>query len=114
MKQTITIVTWDDAWQDQENFATAHGIKSTHSPMLVKTKGDIVQDDELGISLVCESSEQDGQPVYRGRTFIPRAMIRSVDTYILTKPKAKRSAKPTPVPQETPPTESESTDTQST
>lgn len=90
--RTITIVTWDDAWQDQENFSTAHGIKSTHSPMLVETKGDIIQDDELGISLVCEASEQDGQPVYRGRTFIPRAMIKSVETFKLTKVRPKRQA----------------------
>lgn len=90
--KTITIITWDDAWQDQENFATAHGVRSTHEPMLVTTMGTIVVDDELGISIANETGSQDGHTVYRGRTFIPRAMIRSVETFNLVKPKKKKAS----------------------
>jgi hypothetical protein len=83
----LTIVYWDDAWQDQENFTTAHGIRATHAPMLVETQGRLVQDDETGISIANERSTQDGVEVFRGRTFIPRAMIKDVLTYNLVKPR---------------------------
>ena len=79
------IVVWDDAWQDQENFTTAHGIRATHAPMVVQTEGMLLQDDEIGISVANERSSQDGQDVFRGRTFIPRAMIRSVEFCNLVK-----------------------------
>lgn len=89
MRQLV-IVRWNDAWQDQENFSTAHGIASTHSPMPISTLGWVIQDDEEGISIVNEQSTQDGHDVFRGRTFIPRAMIKSVTPYNLTKPRTKR------------------------
>jgi 3-deoxy-D-arabino-heptulosonate 7-phosphate (DAHP) synthase len=99
--KTITIVTWDDAWQDQENFSTPHGMRATHEPMKVVTMGTVVVDDESGISMACEESSQDGHAVYRGRTFIPRAMIRSVETFNLTKQKKKKAveAKASTAPQ---------------
>lgn len=90
MQQQITIVLWLDAWQDQENFSTAHGIRSTHEAMPVETKGDLIHEDEHGVSIACERSTQDGHDVFRGRTFIPRAMIKSVTTYNLVKPRKPR------------------------
>lgn len=94
----FVIVEWDDAWQDQENFATAHGIATTHQPMRVKTRGLLILDDDVGISLANEDSVQDGTPVFRGRTFVPRAMVRSVTPYNLTKPRTKRRAAPAETP----------------
>jgi len=104
MKETrqFVIVVWDDAWQDQENFVTAHGIKSTHEPMRVVTMGLLIQDDEVGISVANERSTQDGQDVFRGRSFIPRAMVRSITPYNLTKPKLKRPKQVKIEPLETP------------
>ena len=90
MKHALVVVEWLDAWQDQENFATAHGIAATHSPMAVETLGWIIQDDALGVSVVNERSTQDGAPVFRGRTFIPRAMVKTVTPYTLTKPRRTR------------------------
>lgn len=87
MDKQLVIVSWLDAWQDQENFATAHGITATHGPMPVETMGWLIQDDELGVSVVNEQSVDDGTPVFRGRTFIPRAMVKSVTPYKLTKPR---------------------------
>lgn len=95
-------VQWDDAWQDQENFATAHGIAVTHAPMLVKTRGWLIQDDEVGISVANEQSSQDGQDVFRGRTFIPRAMVKGVTPFNLTRPKTKRRTPSITVAQEVP------------
>jgi hypothetical protein len=101
MTRQLVLVTWKDAWQDQENFNTAHGIAVTHAPMRVETLGWIIQDDDEGVSVVNERSTQDGSDVFRGRTFVPRGMIQSVVPYTLTRP---RAAKPKPVPPESPKT----------
>lgn len=97
-KYPFVIVEWDDAWQDQENFSTAHGIRSTHEPMPVRTRGLLLQDDEIGISLANEDSTQDGHDVFRGRTFIPRAMIKNVTHYNLTRKRVKRQPEAVPIP----------------
>lgn len=85
MKHQLALVIWDDAWADQDNFATAHGISVTHAPLRVKTLGWIILDDEVGISIANEHGSTDGQDVFRGRTFIPRAMIRDIILYNLIK-----------------------------
>lgn len=88
-------VVWHDAWVDDDNFATAHGLALTHKPMIVKTRGWLILDNEVGISIANEESRtEDDGTVYRGRTFIPRAMIQSVTPYRLAavkprKPKVK-------------------------
>lgn len=97
----FVIVEWDDAWQDQDNFATAHGIATTHGPMPVRTRGLLIQDDDVGVSVANEDSVQDGMPVFRGRTFIPRAMIRSVTEYKLAR-KQKKADTDVPAPLPTP------------
>jgi hypothetical protein len=88
----LVVVVWDDAWQDQENFVTAHGIASTHEPLKVTTLGWVIRDDEVGISVANERSVDDGKDVFRGRTFIPRAMVKSVTDFILATPRKKKSA----------------------
>jgi hypothetical protein len=99
MNKQLVLVEWADAWQDQENFSTAHGIASTHGPLIVNTLGWIIQDDEVGISVVNERSTADGHDTFRGRTFVPRAMIKKVTQFNLTKP---RQAKPKVKSLETP------------
>jgi hypothetical protein len=89
-KRELVIVEWLDAWQDQDNFATAHGIASTHGPMPIQTIGWLITDDAVGVSVACEQSTQDGQDVFRGRTFVPRAMVKSVTPFNLTKPRTKK------------------------
>lgn len=86
-----------DAWQDQDNFTTAHGIAATHGPMPVQTIGWLLLDDAVGISIANEQSTQDGADVFRGRTFVPRAMIVKVTPYRLTKARQQKS-EGTPLP----------------
>ena len=77
-------VTWSDAWADDDNFATAHGLALTHKPMEVKTRGWLILDNEIGVSVANEESRtEDDAAVFRGRTFIPRAMVKSVVPYRL-------------------------------
>lgn len=94
MRQLV-IVRWLDAWQDQENFTTAHGIVATHAPLPVETLGWLIQDDDVGISVANEQSTSDGQAVFRGRTFIPRKMVESVSNFNLTKPRTRKHVEPT-------------------
>lgn len=94
-EKSLVIVTWHDAWADQDNFASAHGMAQTHEPMVVHTLGWIVHDDDKGLSVVNEMSNEDGKAIYRGRTFIPRAMVQKVTPYQLSKPRATRKAKET-------------------
>lgn len=103
-------VVWLDAWVDDDNFATAHGLALTHKPMVVKTRGWLILDDSIGVSVANEESttEDDGK-VFRGRTFIPRAMIQSVTPYRLAvvkprKPRETRVTKLLPALVETPQT----------
>lgn len=91
----LVLVEWNDAWGDTDGFATMHGIQQTHHPMQVQTIGWLLQDDEVGVSLANEQSIADGTPTYRGRTFIPRAMVVEVTLFKLTK---TRPAKPQEVP----------------
>jgi hypothetical protein len=87
-------VVWNDAWADHDNFSTIHGITQSHDPLVVHTLGWLLVDDEKGLSVANErSSEDDGKDTYRGRTFIPRAMIKSVTPFNLAKPrKSKKSS----------------------
>lgn len=80
-------VTWLDAWQDTDNFASAHAISMTHKPLVVKTLGWLIKDDEVGISLANERNSGEDGEAYRGRTFILRGMIQSVTPYNLAKPR---------------------------
>ena len=84
-KRQFVVVEWNDAWQDQENFTTAHGIAATHEPMPVETMGLLIQDDDTGISIANERSPERDQDTYRGRTFIPRLMVKTVTAYKLVK-----------------------------
>lgn len=93
-QKPLVLVLWNDAWVDDDNFSTAHGIATTHGPMPVQTLGWLVHDDELGVSVANEQSTQDGHDVFRGRTFVPRAMIQSVTPYKLTKPRAAPKKSP--------------------
>lgn len=90
----LVLVTWNDAWQDTDNFTTAHGIVSTHAPLKVETLGWLVRDDTVGISVANEQSMEDGVPTFRGRTFIPRAMVVTVTHYTLTKKRKLKCAEP--------------------
>jgi len=97
MAELITC-SWLDAWADDENFQTAHGVALTHGPMVVQTIGWLLKEDEVGISIANEKSVQDdGEVIYRGRTFIPKGMITSIVPFKLAKPRKPKIAPPPPV-----------------
>lgn len=88
----LAIVEWDDAWTSEEPVSRSMAA-TVHKPELVTTIGWVLLDDERGITLANEYYDD----TYRGRTFVPRAMIRSVTPYKLSKPRRKK-ADPPPTP----------------
>jgi hypothetical protein len=88
----LVLVEWDDAWQDTDNFASAHGIEQTHKPLQVETLGWVILDDETGVSVVNEQNAEGSE--FRGRTFIPRQMVRKVTDFTLARRRVKVSPSP--------------------
>lgn len=92
MTKQFVVVLWNDAWIDGTEPVTQADVEMKHKPLLVKTFGWLLKEDEVGVTLASEryldNSEHD---VYRAATFIPRQMIQSITPVNLTK---KRQAKP--------------------
>ena len=93
----IVIVEWNDAWLEGTEFVTMDGIKDSHAPWVVQTMGWMLQDDDKGISIANERVVVDDRERFRGRTFIPRQMVVSVEP--VKKPRKRQLAAPEhPVP----------------
>jgi hypothetical protein len=88
-------VVWDDAWADATDSVGERDHDSKHKATVMETRGWLVRDDELGVSIFNERCLDDGDGSYRSRTFIPRAMIKSVTHWKLVKP---RKLKPKEIP----------------
>ena len=80
----LVVVVWLDAWQSE----TAVSLESfEHKPERITTIGWLMRDDEHGVQL---ANEYYGH-TWRGRTFIPRAMVVDVAHYKLTKPRKPKA-----------------------
>lgn len=103
MAYQFVVVLWDDAWIDATEPKTIADVDQEHKPLVVKTFGWLLKEDETGVSLASEryldNAEHD---VFRAKTFIPRQMIKSVTPVNLTQKRAKKISKmvdpPAPVP----------------
>lgn len=83
----IVVVEWSDAYGDgQEQWF--EGSEVTHDPLVVKTIGYMMKNDDIGVTLWQDMCKEDGSS-YRGKTVIPKGMIRSVTEL---QPKRKRKA----------------------
>lgn len=69
----IVAVEWDDA---HGSVASDVDLEEEHKPVIMTTIGFLLQWDALGLSIANERS--DGE--YRGHTFIPRGMVRTIRT----------------------------------
>jgi hypothetical protein len=85
----FVIVEWDDAWKDSVGDGTVQTAHEDHKPILCRTVGWVIRQDEEGIQIANEHSPKSDN--YRGRTFIPKAMIKDVIIVKLTKAKAKKA-----------------------
>ena len=82
----LVIVTWHDAWTNELG-VTVEDVRASHKPMVVRTIGWLLLDDEVGVSLANEHFDDES---YRGRTFILRSMVVDVQPFTLTKPRKRK------------------------
>lgn len=88
MKQPdFVIVEWHDAWADNEEFVKTDKVDENHKPAVIETAGWLLVDNEVGLSIFNERAPQEG--CWRGRTFVPRGMLVSLERVKLTKARAK-------------------------
>lgn len=82
----LVVVTWNDAWTKEDGVAI-DDVRMHHAPIVVTTIGYLLLQDEVGVSIANEYYDD----IYRGRTFIPGGMVRSVTPYKLSKPRTPKT-----------------------
>lgn len=80
-------VEWEDAWGNATEAVFPQDAHEQHKPEVIKTYGWLLVDNEKGVSVFSEKCD-DGS--YRGRSFITRAMIKSVIPLKLSKPRKSK------------------------
>lgn len=97
MASQFVMVLWHDAWMDGTEPITDAEVEAKHKPLLVKTFGWLLKENEVGVMLASEryldNSEHD---VYRAATFIPHAMVQSVTPMNLTQKRKPKTVSPSP------------------
>lgn len=83
---------WDDAWIDGTEPIALAEVHVQHKPKVIVTLGYLLLSDDKGISLAGEYYKD--EDVYRGRTFIPRLMVKTVKPYKLTTPRREKPVAP--------------------
>lgn len=84
----LVIVTWNDAWGNAHEDVNPQDVAEGHKPTVMQTVGWLLREDDLGVSLFVERAVEGS---YRGRTFIPKAMIKEIKPVI--KPRKPRPPK---------------------
>jgi hypothetical protein len=92
----IVIIVWDDAHGTATKDVTENELP--HKPVTMTTLGWLLREDEAGVSVACERYSEDLVDYYRGHTFIPHAMVKSVTRVVWEKaPRKPRVPKVIPV-----------------
>lgn len=79
---------WKDAFADGVEDVTVEHAKEKHRPIVMETRGYLLVDDEVGVSLFHERCREDN--TFRGRTFILRQNVISVEDFPLKRKPRKR------------------------
>lgn len=90
------VVIWDDAWSDAVASTTVKDAKELHRASRFETRGWLLVDDSEGISIFPERCLDNGDEIYRGRTFIPRSLVKAVTIVKLSSPRKPKSEKVPP------------------
>ena len=87
-------IQWIDAWADGVDDVTFETVADKHQPLVMHTRGWLLLDNDTGVSLFYERCLN---PLsYRGRTFIPRGMIRSIEDFPTKRTPRKKQHVPGP------------------
>lgn len=91
MAFNFVIVLWNDAWMDATEPITLADVEVRHKPLLVKSFGWLLKDDDVGVTIASEryldNVEHD---IFRAASFIPKAMIQSITPVSLSKFRQKK------------------------
>ena len=104
------ILEWDDAQGGATKAFTRD--QPPHEAIIMTTLGWLIKENEIGVTIATEVYLEDGIEYFRGHTFVPHGMVRSVTPFKLTKIRKPKetlhvtSATPNP-PLTPPPTSSE-------
>lgn len=86
-------VKWGDAWGNATEAVFPQDAHEAHQPEGIKTYGWLLVDSPIGVSVFSEKCD-DGS--FRGRSFIPRAMIQALTPLKLVKPRKAPVKEPPP------------------
>lgn len=89
MAPDLVLVVWDDAHADASEALSLDDVAVKHRAATFQTVGWLLRNDELGVSVANERCLDQGDEVYRGRTFVPKSLVRSITPVV--KPRKKRS-----------------------
>lgn len=87
-------VVWEDAFSDPTADIHPDNALDSHKPTIMHTRGWILVDDGVGISVFNEFNPESG--CYRGKTFIPRGMIVEVRPIKNKRPRKRKVPQPEP------------------
>jgi hypothetical protein len=87
---TLAVVVWDDAWSGGNDLITLKDVEEKHRPSVMQTLGWVLKEDFTGVFVANERCMDLGDECYRGSTFIPRSLIKSVTPFKLSVPRRKR------------------------
>lgn len=95
-KYPFVSVVWNDAWADGTETLNEGETDTNHQPTVMETRGWLIGDTPAGVSIWNERCLDEGAEAYRSRTFVPRAMVRSITEWKLVKPKKPKPEVPLP------------------
>jgi predicted dinucleotide-utilizing enzyme len=88
MKLKKVLVIWNDAHGDPMRQIWTSEELTQHKPVVVFTIGFLYKEDEVGVTLFTEMIEDDATS-FRGKMFIPKGMIVSMDTLTVSRKRKK-------------------------
>lgn len=80
MKPDLVMVTWDDAHGSTAEYYA----EKMHAPAVMHTVGWLMEANDAGVSLCSEQAPDGDESDYRCHTFIPLAMVVSVQKLTTT------------------------------
>jgi len=90
----FVMVVWNDANVGGDDAVSLDTVHIYHEATVVHTIGWVLKENEKGISIVTEYYDD----TFRGRTFIPRPMIKDVIPFTISKKRDRRARHPRPDP----------------
>lgn len=104
MKEVPYVVCiWKDAWADAVEGVSPKDAADKHRPSNLELRGWLVHEDDEGLSIFVERCIDPGEEYYRGRSFIPRSLVKSIEVVKLSRPRRKKQTSHTPPTDQTAP-----------